>query len=176
VSTILGVASWIIQALCYGIYPESMYWQPLWAKEITTWSQPQSENERQRSINNFVCCILYNPRAVLRHLPIIEVLAAFIGDIVCVDTATAQAEHQQSVNRASIEHQQSINTASTECQQSVNDFGCCILYNTRAVLWQLPIINILAAVMCKRDRDMVTAPVWKWASTERQWFWVFHLV
>ena len=96
---------------------------------------------------------------MLRHLPIIEVLAAFIGDIVCVDTATAQAEHQQSVNRASIEHQQSINTASTECQQSVNDFGCCILYNTRAVLWQLPIINILAAVMCKRDRDMVTAPV-----------------
>jgi len=102
VSTILSVASWIFQALCYGIYPESTYWQPLSAKEIATWSQPQSENERQQSVNNFVCFILYNPRAVLQHLPIIKVLAAFIGDIVCVDTATAQTEHHQSVNRASI--------------------------------------------------------------------------
>ena len=176
VSTILGVASWIIQALCYGIYPESTNWQPLWAKEITTWSQPQSENERQQSVNDFVCFILNNTRAVLRHLPIIEVLAACIGDIVCVDTATPQTEHQQSVNRASIKRQQSINTASTDCQQSVNDFGCCILCTTRAVLWQLPIINVLAAVMRKRDCDMVTAPFWKWASTERQWFWVLHLV
>jgi gas vesicle protein len=88
----------------------------------------------------------------------------------------ASTELQQSVNRASIEYQKSINTASTECQQSVNDFGCCILYNPQAVLWQLPIMNVLAAVMRKRDGDMVTAPVWKWASTERQWFWVLHLV
>jgi len=125
---------------------------------------------------NFVCCILYNPRAVLWHLPIIEILAAFIGDIVFVDTATPQAEHQQSINRVSIARQQSINTASTECQQSVNDFECCILYNTRAVLRQLPIINILAAVMRKWDHDMVTAPVWEWVLTEREWFWVLHLV
>ena len=164
VSTILGIASWMIQVLCYGRYPESTYWQPLWAKEITTWSQPLSENERQQSINDFVCFILYNPRAVLRHLPMIEVLAVIIGDIVCVDTATPQTEHQQRINRASIEHQQSINTASTECQQSVNDFGCCILYNTRTVPRQLPIIKVLAAVMRKRVRDMVPAPVWKWAS------------
>jgi len=176
VSTILCVASWILQALCYSIYPESTYWQPLWAKEIATWSQPQSENERQQSANDFVCCILYNSRAVLRHLPIIEVLAAFIGNIVCVNTATPQAEHHQSVNRASIERQQSINTASTECQQRVSDFWCCILYTTRAVLRQLSIINILAAVMRKRDRDMVTAPVWEWMSTECQWFSVLHLV
>ena len=157
-------------------YPESTYCQPFWANEIATWSQPQSENERQQSVNNFVCWILYNSMAVLRHLPIIGVLAAFIRDIVCVDTATPQTVHQQSVNWASIECQQSINTAPTECQQSVNDFGCCILYNTRAVLRQLPIINVLAAVMRKRDCDMVTAPVWKWASTEHQWFWVLHLV
>jgi hypothetical protein len=140
---------------------------------------------------------------VLRHLPIIEVFAAFIGNIVCVNSATPQTERQQSfnrvsterqqsvnrasterqqsinrastehqqsinrasterqqsVNRASIEYQKSINTASTECQQSVNDFGCCILYNPQAVLWQLPIMNVLAAVMRKRDGDMVTAPV-----------------
>jgi hypothetical protein len=94
----------------------------------------------------------------------------------CYTTIWASTERQQSINRASIERQQSINTASTECQQSVNDFGCCILYKQRAVLRQLPIIKVLAAVMCKRDHDMVTVPVWKWASTEHQWLWVLHLV
>jgi len=120
VSTILSVASWIIQALCYGIYPESMYWQPLWANEIATWSQPQSENERQQSVNDFVCCILYNSMAVLQHLTIIEVLAAFTGNIVFVDTATRQNERQHSVNRASTERQQSINRVSTQHHHSVN--------------------------------------------------------
>jgi hypothetical protein len=61
-----------------------------------------------------------NPKAVLRHLSIIEVLAAFTDNIVFVDTATPPTERQQSVNRASTERQQSIITASTECQQSVN--------------------------------------------------------
>jgi hypothetical protein len=88
-----------------------------------------------------------------------EVLAAFTGNIVCVDTATPQNERQPSINRASTERQQSINTASTECQQSVNDFGCCILYNPRALLWYIPKINILAAIMSKRGHDMVTAAV-----------------
>jgi hypothetical protein len=87
---------------------------------IATWSQPHSENERQQRVNDFECCTLYNPRAVLRHLCIIEVLAAFIGNIVCVDTVTPENEHQLSVNTASTEHQQSINRASTHCQQSVN--------------------------------------------------------
>jgi len=68
-----------------------MYWQPLCAKEIVTWSQPQSENERQQSVNDFGCCILYNPRAVLRHLLIIEVLADFIDNMVCVNATTPQA-------------------------------------------------------------------------------------
>jgi hypothetical protein len=120
VSTILGVASCVIQGLCYGIYLKSTYWLLWWAKEIATWSQPQSENERQQSVNDFVCCIMYNPRDVLRYLPIIEVLAAFIGNILCVDTATPQNEHQQSVNTASTERQHSINRASTEHQHSVN--------------------------------------------------------
>jgi len=52
-----------------------------------------------------VCCILNNPRAVLRHLLIIEVLAAFIGNIVCIDTAKPQNERQQSVKRASTQRQ-----------------------------------------------------------------------
>jgi len=102
---------------------------------------------------------MYNLRAVLQQLPIIEVLEAFIGSIVCVNNATLQNERQLSVNRASSECQQSINTASTECQQSVNDFGSCILYNPRAVLWHLTIINVLAAVVSKTECGMVTDPV-----------------
>ena len=91
VLTILGVASCIIQRLCYSIYAWSTYWQPLWAKEKSTWSQPQSENQRQQSVNNYGCCILNNPRAVLQHLPIIEVLASFIDNMVCVNATTPQA-------------------------------------------------------------------------------------
>jgi len=153
-----------------------MYWQPFCANAIVTWSQNLSENERQQSVNDFVCYILYNPRAVLWHLSKIEVLAAFIGDIVFVDTVTPQNERQQSVNTASTERHQSINPVSTECQQSVNAFGCCIMYIPRALLRNMSIINVLAAVLGKCYRDMVTAPVWKWASTERQRFCVLHLL
>jgi len=56
-STILGVASSLIRGLCYGIYPWSTFWQFLCSKETATWSQPDSENERQQSINEFGCCI-----------------------------------------------------------------------------------------------------------------------
>jgi hypothetical protein len=153
-----------------------MYWQPFCANVIVTWSQNLSENECQQSINDFVCCILYNPRAVLRHLSITEVLAAFIGNIVFVDTSTPQNERQPSVITASTEHQQSINTVSTECQQSVNTFGCWIMYFPRSLLRHMSIINILAAVPCKCDRDIVTAPVWNRTSSERQRFCVLHLV
>jgi len=57
--------------------------------------------ERQQSVNEFGCGILYNPRALLRHLPIIEVLAVCIGNIRNVDVATPENERQQRVNRAS---------------------------------------------------------------------------
>jgi len=136
-----------------------MYWQPFCANAIVTWSLHLSENQRQQSVNDFVCGILYNRRAVLQHLSEIEVLAAFIGNIVFVDTVTPQNERQQSVNTASTERHQSINPVSTDCQQSVNAFGCCIMYIPRALLWDMSIINVLAAIMCKCDRDMVTAPV-----------------
>ena len=66
-------------------------------------------------------------------LSIIKVLAAYIGNMVNLDIATPDNQHQPSVN-----------TASTECQQIVNDFGCCNLCNARAVLWHLPIIEVFA--------------------------------
>ena len=154
-----GVASCIIQGLCYGIDPYSTYWQTFCANEMVTRLQDLSENERQQSVNDFVCCILYNPRAVLQHLSIFEVLAAFIGNIVIVNTVTPRNERQLSVNTASTERQQSMNTESTECQQSINAFGCCIMYIPGALQRHMSIINVLAAVLCKCDHDMVTAPV-----------------
>jgi len=161
VSTLLGVASCIIQGLWYGIDPYSTYWQPFCANEIVTTLQQLSGNERQQSVNDFVFCILYNPRAVLQHLSIIEVLAAFIGNIVIINTVTPRNKCQPTVNTASTERQQSMNTESTECQQSLNAFGCCIMYIPRALLRHMSIINKFAAVLCKCNRDMVTAPIWK---------------
>jgi hypothetical protein len=187
VSRILGITSCIIQGLWYGRYPQSVYWRLFWAKVNATWSQPHCENERQQRMNDFVCYSMYNPRDVIGYSTIIKVSAAIIGNIMSVDTVTPQnerqlsvnsasTEHQLSVNRASTERQQSIYTVSTECKQSVNAFGCCMIYNRRALLWYRPIINILAAILCKCDRDMVTTPVWKWASAERQSFCVLHFV
>jgi len=143
-----------------------MYWQPLWAKEKATWSQPQSENERQQSVNDFVCCILCHPRAVLRLVSIIEVLVAFIGKIVNEDVASPDNEHQQSVNRASTECQQSVNRALAERQQSVSRASTerqqswvLHLVDSNTVLRHLLIINVLADFVCKRQGDMVTAPI-----------------
>jgi len=71
-----------------------MYWQPLWEKEKATWSQPHSETERQQSVNDFGCCILYNRRAVVRLVSIIEGFTAFKGNMVNVDVALPGNEHQ----------------------------------------------------------------------------------
>jgi len=110
-------------------------------------SVTRASTERQLSVNEFRCCILYDPRAVLRHLPIIEALATYIGNIVNVDVAAPENECQQSIN-----------TASTECQQSVNDLGCCILCIPRAVLWHLSMIEVLATVLGNMVRVDISTP------------------
>jgi hypothetical protein len=58
------------------------------------------KNKRQQRISNFGCCILYDPRAMLRLLPIMELLASFLGNIVNVNVTTRKNKHQQSVIRA----------------------------------------------------------------------------
>jgi len=57
-------------------------------------------------------------------LPIIEVLATFVRNMVKVV----------------------VMTAGNEDQQRVNGFGSCIVYNPGAVLWLLPIIEVLASI------------------------------
>jgi hypothetical protein len=44
---------------------------------------------------------MYNRMALLWHLPIIEVFPVFMGNMLSVDIATPENEHQQSVKRAS---------------------------------------------------------------------------
>jgi len=123
VSTIVGLASESIGKRIARCYPYSTYWQPLWAKEKATWSQPHSENERQQRVINFGCCILYNPRAVLQLVPLIGVLGSLIVNMINIDVATPK----------------------NDCQQNVNNFGCCIWHNPRAKLRLLCIIIVLAA-------------------------------
>jgi hypothetical protein len=45
---------------------------------------------------------MYNPMAVLKLLPIIEVLTSFVGTMVNDDVATPKKKRQQSVNRVSM--------------------------------------------------------------------------
>jgi len=83
-----------------------MYWQPLWATEKATRSQPHSENKRQQRVIDFGCWILYNPMAVLWLVSIMGVLGSFIVNMVNISVATPTNECQQSVNRAQTERQQ----------------------------------------------------------------------
>jgi len=61
--------------------------------------------ECQWGINNSWRCILYNPRAVRWHLPIIKVMAAFMDNMISVDVPStwkwASTARHQSVNRES---------------------------------------------------------------------------
>jgi hypothetical protein len=83
-----------------------MYWQPVWAKEKATWSQPYSENECQQRVVDYGYCILCNPRDVLQLVHIIGVLGSFVVNMLNIDVATPENECQQTVNRAQREHQQ----------------------------------------------------------------------
>jgi hypothetical protein len=84
-STILGVASCIIQQRYYCIHPESKYWPHLgaiWSLSMLLQRKlciNRASTEHQQSVNNLGCCILYNPRAVLWHRPIINVIAAVMS-------------------------------------------------------------------------------------------------
>ena len=59
-----------------------------------------ASTECHQTVNNFGCCILCNPRVVLWHLFMIEVLATCLGNMVRVDIATPNNERQQSHSRA----------------------------------------------------------------------------
>jgi hypothetical protein len=94
---------------------------------------------------------------------------------------TLSLHEKMSINSASKQHQQSVNRASTEHQQSINDFGCCILYNPKAVLLHIPIIKVLAAFRGNMVSFNVTTPQNERqqsinrASTKREQSWVLYI-
>jgi hypothetical protein len=134
-----------------------------------------ASTEHQHSINDYLCCILYNPGALLLCLPLITVSAAFRGNIVSVNVTTPENEHQQSINRQSAilglgsclipvlynsSYPESTEwqplwameitrwshpQSENDCQHSFNSFGCCSWYNPRGVRWHVPITKFGAA-------------------------------
>jgi len=56
-----------------------MYWQLVLAKETATRSSPHSENERQRSVNDFYLRILVNLCSNWLHTSMYQILAVFTG-------------------------------------------------------------------------------------------------
>ena len=96
----------------------------------------RASTEHQQSVNDSWCWILYNARAVLQLLPIIEALAIFIGNTDNFDVASPNHE----------------------CQKSVNYFRGCILYNPRAMQQLLSIIEVVVALLGNMVSVDVTTP------------------
>jgi hypothetical protein len=65
----------------------------------------RASTEREQRVSDVGCSIMYNTRAVGLHLFTIEVLAAFVVNMVSVVVSTPK----MSVNLALTENQQSIN-------------------------------------------------------------------
>jgi len=78
-STIFSFASWLIYVPIGCIHPFIQYWQPLLAQTTAQCSLPHPENERQRSLNSFSCCIFSNQVIALIFAFITELLTAIIG-------------------------------------------------------------------------------------------------
>jgi len=79
VSPIFSVAFWVIYVPIGCRHPFIEYWQPLQAKTTATCSLPHPENQRQRNVNSFSCCIFDNQGITLIFALITELLTALIG-------------------------------------------------------------------------------------------------
>jgi len=158
-STICVLASRIIKQVCDNIKLWSKCLPPIWVKMAATISLPPPQNECQRSVNHFWCCIMDTPSTVHRHLPISNVSAAFMGKNASDYIATTSKKY-----------------ASMECQRRDNNFSSCILDNQMAAEWPQPMINSSAASKGKNAKDHSATSPKKWASTERQQFLVLHHV
>jgi len=77
-STFFSFESWVIYFPIGCRHPFIKYWQPLLAKTTETCSLPHPENQRQRNVNSFSCCIFGNQGIALISAFITELLTAVI--------------------------------------------------------------------------------------------------
>jgi hypothetical protein len=61
-----------------------------------------------------------------------------------------------------------------ERQRSLNDSWSCIVGNLRGDRLRIVISQVLAAFIDKIKSEVLSAPSWKWTSTECQWLLAFH--
>jgi len=80
-STIFSFESWVIYFPIGCRPPFIKYWQPLLAKTTATCSLPDPENEGQRSVIRFSCCILRIQGIAPIYVLMTELLAAMIVKI-----------------------------------------------------------------------------------------------
>ena len=85
---IFGLVSKLIGKRFAPCYAQQTYWQPVYVKQKVAQQQPHSENECQRSVNNFWTCKQRNWEVICLLLSIINLLAAFIAETEN-DTVTA---------------------------------------------------------------------------------------
>ena len=92
---------------------------------------PPPENEHQRSVNDFLSCILDNLRAVECRCPIFNVSAAFMGKNANDDIASA-----------------SYNTVPTECQQFLSGLNTLRSNELHCVVPELNLTRSVFAICC----------------------------
>jgi len=120
----------------------------------TKMSVNRASTERQQSVNNVGCCILYNPKAMRRHWRIFNVSVAFMLKSAS-DMVTAPLG-----NWASTQRQQ------FQVLHLVWSKGCAMAFMHNRSIGRL----------YRQYRSCRCCCTWKWASTERQRFRVLHLV
>jgi len=102
VSTILGIASWIIKGLCDDMNPYLSNGRLFFAKMLSTTSWLCAKNESQPGVNTFTLCIFDNQRAVQPHSSTTELSDAIQGKNGCTNVITIlYYERQWSINGAS---------------------------------------------------------------------------
>jgi len=78
-STIFGLVSTVIEQSFGHCHAYRTYWQHLLVKDKPTWSSPHSENERQRSVNDFYLSNMGNICSNRLQTFSYEILAAVSG-------------------------------------------------------------------------------------------------
>ena len=114
---------------------------------LSTISSLCPKNERQRSVNSCMPCILKYQGAVRLSWSMIKLLTAFLGENTYVKIITMSRN---------------------ERQRSVDDFWSCILDNVMAMGCRKPTVIPSAAPIRKNASDNIASASYYWAPTERQ--------